>query len=109
MTSQRDETVGHAVNDEMTDDPIVVERHDEILGGPPADHPEADNPFARDAAADGSTPDGYQPGDGTASDRPGTDQIAGDERATGRPGPPMSWSPLARPRASWPAISGSRR
>ncbi len=29
----------------MTDDPIVVERHDEILGGPPADDPEADDAF----------------------------------------------------------------
>ena len=43
MTSQRDETVGHVAGDEMTDDPIVVERHDEILGGPPADDPEADD------------------------------------------------------------------
>ena len=39
----------------MTDDPIVVERHDEILGGPPADDPEADDAPARDAAAGDST------------------------------------------------------
>jgi hypothetical protein len=73
MTSQRDETVGHAAGDE-TDDPIVVERHDEILGGPPADDPEADDVFARDA--DDSTPAGYQPGDGTATDRAG-DELVG--------------------------------
>ena len=55
MTSQRDETVGHVADDEMTDDPIVVERHDEILGGPPADGPGAVDASARDAAADDGT------------------------------------------------------
>ncbi len=78
MTSQRDETVGHVAGDEMTDDPIVVERHDEILGGPPADDPEADDAPARDAAADDSTPAGYRPGDGPATDRPAADELAAD-------------------------------
>jgi hypothetical protein len=79
MTSQRDETVGHVAGDEMTDDPIVVERHDEILGGPPADDPEADDASVRDAAADDSTPAGYQPGDRPASDELGSDDPASDE------------------------------
>jgi hypothetical protein len=85
MTSQRDETVGHAADDEMTDDPIVVERHDEILGGPPADDPEADDAFARDAAADDSTPAGDQPGDELAADRPASDESASDELASDEP------------------------
>ena len=51
MTSQRDETAGHMTGDDMTDDPIVVERHDEILGGP-VDDPEADDLAADDLAAD---------------------------------------------------------
>ena len=87
MTSQRDETVGHMAGDEMTDDPIVVERHDEILGGPPADDPEAVDASAHDAAAQNGTPAGYQPGDEPATDRPATDQpatgeVASDELAT---------------------------
>jgi hypothetical protein len=92
MTSQRDETVGHRVGDEMTDDPIVVERHDEILGGPPVDDPEAEDTSAHDAAADDVTPAGDQPGDGMASDelaterpgaeRPVSDRAAGDELAS---------------------------
>jgi hypothetical protein len=70
MTSQRDETVGHEAGGEMTDDPIVVERHDEILGGPPVDDPEADDALARDAAADEGTPVG---------DPVSSDELAGDE------------------------------
>ncbi|MGH3068629.1 MAG: hypothetical protein ACRDMI_08585 [Streptosporangiaceae bacterium] len=85
MTSQRDETVGHRAGDEMTDDPIVVERHDEILGGPPADDPETDDASARDTAADDGTPAGYQPGGGTATDRLATDRPASDDLATDRP------------------------
>jgi hypothetical protein len=81
MTSQRDETVGHMADDEMTDDPIVVERHDEILGGPPVDDPDADDV----AAADDSTPAGYQPGEGTATDRTVTGQVVSDEPVTDRP------------------------
>jgi hypothetical protein len=75
MTSQRDKTVGHMADDEMTDDPIVVERHDEILGGPPADDHEADDASARDAAADDSSP----AGDKLASDEPASDELASDE------------------------------
>jgi hypothetical protein len=80
MTSQRDETVGHEAGDEMTDNPIVVERHDEILGGPPVDHPGADDALARDAAAD----------DGTASD-----QLAPGRPATEPPSDPMTSDELA--------------
>jgi hypothetical protein len=84
MTSQRDETMGHMADDEMTDDPIVVERHDEILGGPPVDDPEADDVTAREAAADDSTPAGDQPGEGTATDQTVTGQVVGDEPVTDR-------------------------
>ena len=105
MTSQRDKTVGHGARDEsvgpvagdeMTDEPIVVERHDEILGGPPADDPEADNVLAgpkandasaRDAAAGDSTP----PGDELASDELTSDEPASDELA-GRPVAPVTGS-----------------
>jgi hypothetical protein len=65
MTSQRDETVGHRAGDEIEDDPILVERHDEILGGPPAEDRAADDTSARDEL--------------------GTDQMATDQMATGRP------------------------
>lgn len=75
MTPQRDETVGHRAGDEMTDDPIVVERHDEILDGPPADDREADDASARDAAADDVRPAGEEP----ASDELTRDEPAGDE------------------------------
>ena len=85
MTSQRDETMGHTADDEMADDPIVVERHDEILGGPPVDDPEADAAPARDVAVDDSTPAGYQPGEGTVTDGPATDSVADDELATDPP------------------------
>jgi hypothetical protein len=81
MTSQRDKTVGHMADDEMTDDPIVVERHDEILGGPPADDHEADDASARDAAADDSSP----AGDKLASDEPASDELASDELASDEP------------------------
>lgn len=102
MTSQRDETVGHGAGDEMTDDPIVVERHDEILGGPPVDGPEVDDAPARDAAADDATPAGDQPGDELAPDRQASDPAATDpspsdpvtsdepasDELVGRPGAP---------------------
>jgi hypothetical protein len=81
MTSQRDETVGHMADDEMTDDPIVIERHDEIVGGPPADDPGAEDISAREPVADDSTPPGYQPGDELASDRPADGGLASDELA----------------------------
>lgn len=84
MTSQRDETVGHMTGDEMADDPIVVERHDEILGGSPVD-PEADDASARDAAADDGMLAGYQPGEATATGRPAADRLDDDELATDRP------------------------
>ena len=85
MTSQRDETVshdetvGHPADDEMTDDPIVIERHDEILGGPPAEDPGADDTFARDAVTDDNPP-------------------AGDEPAT-----------ASQPATTWPPAAGRRR
>ena len=85
MTSQRDETVGHVAGDEMTDDPIVVERHDEILGGPPGDDPEGEDASARDAAGDGTLA-GHQPGDDPASDRLGTGGPASDELASDQMG-----------------------
>ncbi|MDX6333265.1 MAG: hypothetical protein QOG05_605, partial [Streptosporangiaceae bacterium] len=31
MTSQRDETTHHTAGEEMADDPIIIERRDEIL------------------------------------------------------------------------------
>jgi hypothetical protein len=81
MTSQRDETVGHVADDEMTDDPIVIERHDEIVGGPPADDPGAEDVSARGPVADDSTPAGYQAGDELATGRPADGELAGDELA----------------------------
>ena len=91
MTSQRDETVGHVADDEMGDDPIVIERHDEILGGPPADDPEADDAPAGDAAAEDSTPaddelaTGRPAGDDLASDELTGDDLATDESASDEP------------------------
>jgi hypothetical protein len=64
MTSQRDKTVGHTAGDEMTDDPILVERRDEILGGPPADDPAADDASAR-----------------VTSDEPASDELIGRHAA----------------------------
>jgi hypothetical protein len=78
MTSQRDETVGQRADDEMTDDPIVVERHDDILGGPPADDPEADDVSARDSMADDRSP----ADDELASDEPAGEELTSDERAS---------------------------
>jgi hypothetical protein len=105
MTSQRDETVGHEAGHEMTDDPIVVERHDEILGGPPVGDPEADDTPARDAAADDGTPVGDQPGDGTASDELAGDELAGRHAApeTGGTGLDQDPPPLVVPAGPAPA------
>jgi len=73
MTSQRDETVGHRAGDEIEDDPILVERHDEILGGPPAEDRAADDAPARDELAS----------DQIASDGPASDELAGRHAAPG--------------------------
>ena len=73
MTSQRDETVGHRAGDEREDDPILVERHDEILGGPPAEDRAADDAPARDELAS----------DQIASDGPASDELAGRHAAPG--------------------------
>ena len=70
MTSQRDETVGHRTGDEIEDDPIVVERHDEILGGPPAEDRAADDAPARDELATDQMASGGRASDELA--RPGT-------------------------------------
>ena len=76
MTPQRDETVGHMAGDEMTDDPIVVERHDEILGGPPDGDREVDDAVARDAAAD-DTP----ASDELTREEPASDELLGRHAA----------------------------
>jgi hypothetical protein len=101
MTSQRDETVGHRAGDEMTDDPIVVERHDEILGGPPVDDPEADDAPARDVAADDVTP----AGDPVTSDEPASDELAGRPAVPepGRTGLDQDPPPLVVPAGAAPA------
>jgi hypothetical protein len=101
MTSQRDETVGHRAGDEMTDDPIVVERHDDILGGPPVDDPEADDTSARDVAADDGTP----VGDPVTSDEPASDELAGRPAApeTGGTGLDQDPPPLVVPAGPAPA------
>ena len=82
MTSQRDEMVGHMTGDDMTDDPIVVERHDEILGGPvddtKVDDPAADDPAADDLAADDLAADDLA-ADDPALDEPARDEPASDE------------------------------
>ena len=89
MTSQRDETVGHRAGDEIEDDPIVVERHDEILGGPPAEDRAADDAPARDELAS----------DQMASDGPASDELAGRHAApgTGRTGLDQDPPPLVVP------------
>ncbi|HZC64036.1 MAG TPA: hypothetical protein VE464_20530 [Streptosporangiaceae bacterium] len=95
MTSQRDETVGHGARDETVDEPIVVERHDEILGGPPADDSEADDvladPKANASGRDTAAGDGTLPGDELASDELTSDEPASDELA-GRPVAPAAGS-----------------
>ena len=83
MTSQRDETVGHVAGDEMTDDPIVVERHDEILGGPPADDPEAEDASGPRPGADDGTPAGDELAPAVAS----------EEGTTGPRRSATSWPP----------------
>ncbi len=89
MTSQRDETVDHRAGDEIEDDPIVVERHDEILGGPPAEDRAADDASARDELAS----------DQMASDGPASDELAGRPAApgTGRTGLDQDPPPLVVP------------
>ena len=81
MTSQRDETVGHMADDEMADDPIVVERHDEILGGPPVDDPEEDDARAREAADDSTLATDSVAGDELATDQPAAGELDSDELA----------------------------
>lgn len=54
MTSQRDETTPRPAGEDVTDDPIVIERHDEILTGEepaPAGDAAAYDPAAYDPAA----------------------------------------------------------
>ena len=105
MTSQRDETVGHRAGDEIEDDPIVVDRHDEILGGPPAEDRAADDAPARDELAS----------DQMASDGPASDELAGRHAApgTGRTGldqdPPPMVVPADDPAApGWASTSGAQ-
>ena len=87
MTSQRDETVGHPTadnemadnemaGDRMADDPIIAERHDEILAeDDPADGTVGDS--AIDGAAADSTLDGAA-ADSTPSGAAGpSDELAG--------------------------------
>jgi hypothetical protein len=101
MTSQRDETVGHRAGDKMTDDPIVVERHDEVLGGPPVDDPGADDAPARDVAADDVTP----AGDPVTSDEPASDELVGRPAApeTASTGLDQDPPPLVVPAGPAPA------
>jgi hypothetical protein len=83
MTSQRDETVGHRAGDEIEDDPIVVERHDEILGGPPAEDRAADDAPARDELASDQMASDQLATDQMASDGPARDELAGRPAAPG--------------------------
>ena len=55
MTSQQDETARRAAGGEMADDPIVIERHDEILtgDGPAAGEPARRGPGRRGAGRPG--------------------------------------------------------
>ena len=100
MTSQRDETVGHRAGDEIEDDPIVVERHDEILGGPPAEDRAADDAPARDELATDQLAT-----DQMASDGPASDELAGRPAApgTGSTGLDQDPPPLVVPAGPAPA------
>jgi hypothetical protein len=100
MTSQRDETVGHRAGDEIEDDPIVVERHDEILGGPPTEDRAADDAPARDELASDQ-----MASDQMASDGPVSDELAGRHAApgTGRTGLDQDPPPLVVPAGPAPA------
>ncbi len=72
MTSQRDETTSRVAGEEMTDDPVVIERHDEILADDsPADEiladdsPADENPVAPGPVAPGPAGTSSTPADGT--------------------------------------------
>ena len=86
MTSQRDETVGPTADDEMTDDPIIVERHDEILVSKPVDDAQADDDSMSDTAT----------GDGT-----GSDELVGRHAVPDTDGPGLA--PLVVPPGPAPA------
>lgn len=86
MTSQRDETMGPTADDEMTGDPIIVERHDEILVSKPVD----------DAQADDVSMSGTATGDGT-----GSDELVGRHAVPDTDGPGLA--PLVIPPGPAPA------
>ncbi len=72
MTSQRDETTHAPAREEMTDDPIIIERRDESLT---SDSPEGDGPA-----------DGIPAGDGVAEDQTASDELIGRHAAPGTGG-----------------------
>ena len=87
MTSQRDETTHAPAGQDMTDDPIVIERRDGALTGDSleGDSPEGDA-LAGDRLADG-VPAGEGPGhDPGAEARPGSDRPGYDRPGSDRPG-----------------------
>ena len=109
MTSQRDETTHAPAGQDMTDDPIVIERRDGALTGDSleGDSPEGDA-LAGDRLADG-VPAGEGPGhDPGAEARPGSDRPGYD-----RPGSdgPVTTGRLrtARLRAGRSRPAGRRR
>ena len=108
MTSQQDETARRAAGEDLADDPIVIERRDEILtGGGPADDVSGYDPAAGPGSgydqAGSDRPGSDRPGYGQAgSDRPGYEDTADEETASEEPASdePASEEPASEEPAS---------
>jgi hypothetical protein len=92
MTSQRDETTHTPAGQDMADDPIVIERRDEVPTGDSADGDgRAGDALAGDSLADG-VPGGEDPDGGPAAEgrpgygRPGYERAGYEPAGHDRPG-----------------------
>ena len=110
MTSQRDETTHAPAGEEITDDPIIIERRDEVPGGGSL---EGDGPAAGipgDGVPAGGVPAGGIPaGDGMAEDEAASDELTGRHAApdTGGSDPGPLAVPPDVPRAGTGGSYGS--
>lgn len=104
MTSQRDETASGPAGEDMTDDPIVIERRDEILtGGVPADEGLGEDGTAGDELV----------GRSAAPDTGGADPaplvVPSGEAGSDVAGPDLPSSDLAGPAAlAQPGVTGEQ-
>ncbi len=100
MTSQRDETTHVPAGEEMTDDPIIIERRDETL---------ADGSLGGDGPAGDVRTDSVPAGDGLAADETAGDELTGRHAApdTGGADPAPLVVPPEVPRADTGGSYGS--